>query len=778
MNPLPVRVLAPALLLVACSSGPRVEYSTPPPNTKVEDIEPEKDDQSTPLARAKNLFGTNDFAGARRALEEALADDPDHHQALYLHARTLMALGEYRGAKADCLKVLEASPKNTLAVDLLASLYEHLGEHREAIGAYAKLSAQLANREQEVASYLRAQGLPVPRGVVSHAPLVGMARCHLYLGEAAQALAVLDRARAASSSSDAWVEYWRFVTLNRMQRATAAETAGRVFLRTAKSGFAPQQREVRRWLASKAQSLPADSRQLMIDYVRAACRLRLPRQTPPEDAVLERAPERLIAFDDRPVFVTLIPPQGKPRFFGRGRGRSLAGALKGALESLQEDPRYRPLLVRGAAIRIDVGRELQPAKFERTKRSLGLTPRYEVGHHGVGLRTDGKEVYLLPADPSVEDLEGLEAAMEFACARAGVGRHAWQSAGAIYRFETEAFLSASPGAAPQTLVGVETSQRPEPTLRALRKSLDAGARFLTRLIQPKAGLPRGYSAPRNVVDRLGGDGRQVLPANVHAHAAAILAFRRLATYRGPHAQGAEGLGASSSKVLDAACDHLLGHGIGADLDVLSLSASERAHLLEALSALPNRLQKRCAKLAESLASALRQPPQTSRLAAARALLAHHAATGDARWEATAWSLVGSPANLNPNQPDARSLLVLLAAQQGKAAKSAQARLVAWAQSALSDGEATTPGRTRALVAAARLADARQDPQAKAIRAHVVNAASDLLALQLAEQHRWLCAAPNRALGGFRDDLGSSHLRPRRTAECLLAIADCFAYLSR
>ncbi|HBP17477.1 MAG TPA: hypothetical protein DEA08_06760, partial [Planctomycetes bacterium] len=169
-------LLTPLLALVACGAPPAGERSGPPPEDAVVVREEELDtERVSPLKRATNLFSSGDYVGARGALEELLSEEPEHTQALYLHARTLAFLGEYRGAKADCQAVLALQPDNALAFDLLASLHEHLGEHREAIAAYKRVSERVRSHAQETAGYLRLLGLPVPPGVVSHAPLVGMA---------------------------------------------------------------------------------------------------------------------------------------------------------------------------------------------------------------------------------------------------------------------------------------------------------------------------------------------------------------------------------------------------------------------------------------------------------------------------------------------------------------------------------------------------------------------------------------------------------------------------
>src|SRR5690606_22087867 len=132
---------------------------------------------------------------------------------------------------------------------------------------------------------------------------------------------------------DPWVEYLAYQAYKRLARWTEAEQAARVYLGATSEApqHAERSGEVRGWPASRRSPLEHEAERIMIDYVRSACRLRLPSEAPAEEAVLAAGPERLFAFDDRPLFVTLFPPGKAQRFFGHGRGRSLAAALKGAV---------------------------------------------------------------------------------------------------------------------------------------------------------------------------------------------------------------------------------------------------------------------------------------------------------------------------------------------------------------------------------------------------------------------------------------------------------------
>src|SRR5690606_31056160 len=112
--------------------------------------------------------------------------------------------------------------------------------------------------------------------------------------------------------------YLAYQAYKRLERWDEAERAARVYL--GEVAEAPQHAErsveVRRWLGSRRSPLEPETERAMVDYVRSACRLRLPSEAPAEEAVLAAGPERLFAFDDRPVFVTLFVPASSKRFFG------------------------------------------------------------------------------------------------------------------------------------------------------------------------------------------------------------------------------------------------------------------------------------------------------------------------------------------------------------------------------------------------------------------------------------------------------------------------------
>jgi tetratricopeptide repeat protein len=764
-------------VLLACKGPPSGEV--PPGGVRTAE-EVESEEQATPpLTRAKNLFAGGDLTGARAAIEEVLREDEDHAQARYLHARVLTGMGEYRGARADLLRVVEGQPRNALALDLLASLEEQLGDYQAALARYRQVNSSLRAEEAERAAELSQQGLPSPKGVTSVAPLIGMARCHLVLGEADQALRVLDQAKAAANADPA-VDYWRFVVLDRLEQSRAAEGAARNFLRltAGQSGALAQHREIRRWLSKNSQTLPQPIRAVMVDYLRAAIRLRLPGETTlVEDTVLSKAPARLLVFDDRPVFVTLLPQGGKKRFLGVGRGRSLAGALKGAMTTIQEDSTWTRIAVRDCAIRVEIGRELAPARFAQVDGQLTLTPPLAPGHHGVGLRAGGREVYLLPCDFPHEDLTSLEEGLELACKRAGVHERAWQGAGdAVFRFETEAFFSPRPGAQPQPLVAGEPGPAPDPTLRTLQRSLDRGVRFLNRHLvveltqAPKAGQkpskkskgPQGGEFPQAYLPVQG------LVSRARASDVEVGRICQASLALAEEGRARVLLGATQL-VLDRAL------GLSSPRDLAQLEPEAQAALLEALSDAPPELRKRYAGQARALARALRSPPRGAKVEAAAALLAWASATGK---PATAGeALVGDLANLDPKEARVRRLLLALIASGGASSEKAAARLLAWAQERIQAREAATPSDLQALARAAQIAEARQHPQRVAFRTWTLEAAGALLALQIDDRHASFCKAPDQAMGGFRDDLVRMRLPLGHSAECLSALRAAYRLVS-
>ena len=374
--------LFPLLLLAGCQSGP-------------DPLDDPIEERAEPLVRAREAFQRGDLATARTAVEQHLEGDSDDPRARYLLARILAAQGEFRAAKRELRLALEEERKDPLLWDLLAQVREELGEHRSALRAY-----------QEV------QRL-VPDSV---GPVLGQARCLLVLGEDRAVLAVIGSAETRVAA-DPWLNYVRFRAYRRLGELGQAEGAARAFLASPPVGAIDRVEELRNWLTDQGGRLSAEERQVALDFVREACRFRIPDAEPPEDKVLADAPERFFVYDDRPVFVTLYVPKDDRAKLGEGanacmrgygRGTSLAEALKGAVEDLRESPGFSPLAVQNAAVQVDLGLRPTPVQLEEQGRVLVAAPALTPGQ-GVATRADGREVYCLPSDRLYAGLDDDEA---------------------------------------------------------------------------------------------------------------------------------------------------------------------------------------------------------------------------------------------------------------------------------------------------------------------------------------------------------------------------------
>jgi tetratricopeptide (TPR) repeat protein len=685
-----------------------------------------------PLERAQKLLNSGEIPAARHALAEHLDDNPDDSRTRYLLAKTLANLGELRGARAECTRIVDEEPDSPLVWDLLANVQEQLGEHRLALEAYY----ELAQRTD------------------SHAPILAIARCQLYLGHPEAALTTLEAARSAKKKNP-WAEFFTYQALKRMGRSGDAEEAARTYLNlaTGDKAHADYVSRVRKWLETRGSGLDARVQQTLVDYVRAACRLRLPDAEPPEESVLEKAPERVFSFDDRPAFVTLFCKGSGLRFRGRGRGRTLAAAIKGAVEALHQNPGFTPIKVRGAGLRIDIGRDLEPIELRQDRGRLVASPVIQRGRHGIAFRADGREAFCLPGDPITDDLEPhVEDLLDYACTQAGVSPTAWQSAtSSVFRFETESFVSPTPGAAPQMLTFSEPSASPEPTIRTLGNARDTASRWLTRQLQPEGGLVAGYSPARDAMDTQGDQGIRTASPDASARAALALS----AVY-------SEG----QSPVILAARDHVLRHLIPELGNKASVAS--RAWALRALQIAPS-ADEALVKLALDLTRGLKNT-SSDRMLVALALFADDPAHAKERG--------GGPAPLVADEgpgsdPTAIEWLLALA-QSGDA--NATRQTLDWAVRQLASVPPTNgPRHARWLASfaqAAGLAQRHKHATAPRLRAAVIDQARALLRLQLNDRHSFFCKEPSRALGAFRESTATSHLHPAMSSEAVLALIAC------
>lgn len=660
-----------------------------------DDIEP-IEEQVEPLVRAREAFQRGDLPTARDAVQEHLADDSDDVRARYLLARVLAAQGEFRAAKREVRTALLEERKDPLMWDLLAQVREELGEHRNALRAY-----------QEV------QRL-VPDSV---GPVLGQARCLMVLGEDRAALAVVNSSEPRIAD-DPWLHYIRFRAHQRLGEQQAAEAAARAFLKAPPQGAIDRVEELRGWLTDQGGRLDMEARQAALDFVREACRFRIPDSEPPEDKVLAEAPERFFVYDDRPVFVTLYVPhadRGKlkgsaPSLRGYGRGKSLAESLKGAVVDVRAAKGFSPLAVLNAAVQIDIGFRPLPVQLEEQGPILVTDPPLTPAH-GVATRADGREVYCLPSDRLWADLDDVGDMLTHACQRAGLGDDAWfAGTRAVFAFETEAFVAVRPGVDPSPLVrGGEPGPLPEANPAAIEAALGNAARWLTTLLTPEGDV-RGPDAG----------------LDLEARARVGLAFARAAAVL-------------DDKVLRAASEHVVG-------------------------SLPNELPPGArAQLVLTHAA----------LGADVAALGSHLAplaAGDALGEREA----RVRASERPRPAGAVDLEappgVVEAALAGPAPPAAS--LMAWCEHTL---QAPGPDSLRQLGVWARVARLDSGERAQALREQVRVASGDLLALQIRDAHRFLLRDP-RTVGAFRARKESLEASPARTAEAVLALVEVYRML--
>lgn len=786
----------------ACASPPGQRRRDPAPGTAPARTSA-REEAEPAIARATRALEAGDVVRAREQLEAHLEDEPDDTQARYVLARALAAQGELRAARVEVERSLAGDGKSALAWALLAGINEQMGEHRRALHAYARVHELVAE---------------------SLDPLHGMARCLLFLGAADDALATIAAARERPIK-DPMTEHLAFQALRRLGHSQEAERVGRAFLELVASRGGPgrtgqthDEREVRRWLELRSQPLEADVRRIMVDAVRAAIKLRLPGTQDPEDEVLREGPPRLFAFDERPVFVTVYPGFGRAPLRGRGRGKTLSAALKGAIQEIHERPGFAPLMAKDAAVQVEVGHTLEPIVIKTGGRGdLETDPPLRRGTHGVALRIDRQEAYSLPSEALTGGLPDLASVLAHATRSAGHSPEAWQGAAGAFRFETDAWLSPGPGLAIAPVEGGEPMPLPQGLPGELRDAAQAGARWLTTQLRPEPLIDDGAGTTGEAAGAPDGDGEagQIAPAPVQASSStsspsasgpATTLLARSHDPTGRTTDPGESTPADAARVALACATAQAASEAGPNEGVL-LSAAE--HLLERLRPLlPPRAQAPAhddpltqarleadalATLAllatygrgastgldrDALAASLhRRATPTTRVVALLGLLRDGARDRQA---------LDDLAGLAREEPrDALGALALAALDEVSPELGAGDRVLRWARAQLDqplpgeDADAVTRAQhLTAMARTARLAARRGAPEADPLRARTLEEARGLLALQLGPRHRHFVRNQGLSLGGFRSQLSQAELRPVVTAECVLALMACVDLLDR
>jgi tetratricopeptide (TPR) repeat protein len=502
-----------AALAAGCSSEGDRKGDAPPPSVanKPANVKEVGEDENDPVVRANRLHQAGNLDAAIVEVKKGLELDPDDAFARYLYANFLEEKGELRGAAEQFRLTLTIKPKEKpkegdvapkphgqvfpfICWRRLGEVLERLGEMPAALDAYLKaidsereVQAKLAATEKGSKAFASHYGLPTG----SAEPWRDLARVYLYLGETDKALEAIGQARSRSPR-DPFTERLAVKAFQRAGDQDHAVECARRFIDEAGEDptFIEWTREMRELVRRAAPPLALGDRKILVDYVRTATRFHIPGANPEEDFFTQTSSERLVRSDDRAVFVSLIPAKG-PRLRGRGRGRSLAAAIRGAVETIASSPRFDPTALAGAAVRIDIEKgELEPIELSPVERHLPDEPSYqtlqakppvEPGLHGIAVRVDERELFCLPGDAVTEDLRDVKAMLEFASREGGFAAHAWESsASRVFRFQTESFCSAAPGTAPLDLVRGEPFPFPEAFADTVLEPVTLAADWLMR----------------------------------------------------------------------------------------------------------------------------------------------------------------------------------------------------------------------------------------------------------------------------------------------------------
>ncbi|MEP5154392.1 tetratricopeptide repeat protein, partial [Planktotalea sp.] len=103
------------------------------------------------LARMENIVGNN--VGARRLIEEVLAEDSGQSEALHMQARWLIDADEIDTAISSLRAALQASDRDTTAMTLMAEAYTRAGDHELALDFLARAAEASDNAPAETLRY-------------------------------------------------------------------------------------------------------------------------------------------------------------------------------------------------------------------------------------------------------------------------------------------------------------------------------------------------------------------------------------------------------------------------------------------------------------------------------------------------------------------------------------------------------------------------------------------------------------------------------------------------
>lgn len=158
------------------------------------------------LRQAAALLGAEKPEEARAILTEVIESRPNDLQARYLLAQTQREMGDGEGAEQTALALIKLAPTDVRGPVLLSQIHADRGDHAKVIADLTPIvgTAALANAQSALGVTLR------------------LANAHMALGQHDQAIAVIEKARAArpDPSMDAYL-LQTLVLARRWERAVA-----------------------------------------------------------------------------------------------------------------------------------------------------------------------------------------------------------------------------------------------------------------------------------------------------------------------------------------------------------------------------------------------------------------------------------------------------------------------------------------------------------------------------------------------------------------------------
>lgn len=468
-----LRLLPALLCLVFCGPLACRSNTVKDPNDvtgadlgKLDPLPPKERDQK--LKEALGLIQGSEPNRGLEILYELANRNEEDQQVRYLLGRTLADLGRLRPARAELKRLIALNESHTLGLQRLGEIQQRLGENLDAIKHFERIAAL------------------VPDAID---PLRRVAANYLIRGEWDRALDALSRARErlkTAKRKDPVVEYLAFKLHLEKGDRKLADKAARAFVRISRKDavYEKETRELGEWLKNRNVALADDDRLILLAYARSVLG-RVVKEPNDPGSIAKKATERLAAFDDSSVFVTLIPPRGLGKMVsGRGKARNLMQSISAALSQILSNRSYNKRLAKRAALVISIQSgafqvietEKRGAFSVRLKNQKAFIP----GLHGLAFDAGERQPYILPFEAHMLEISEPEALLQEACKRLRMDKNAWQRY-RIFAFETASFVQMAPGAPLVELAGGEPSPRPAPSQDSIMASLVRAGEYLLKV---------------------------------------------------------------------------------------------------------------------------------------------------------------------------------------------------------------------------------------------------------------------------------------------------------